>query len=420
MENIMENAQDQNTAEDSNTVCTDLTSPEKDQVAGTANVEVLDAQVTIVKPGEVELTVNEVKTRIESAINNAMGNAFAMALADKSFNETQQAIVVSTDDVESIKQDSVDTDIRYTDSRYFDVTKADKVIYTSTEKSNDQVQVDAYPDPEEVLENVEQRNFKVKNSHSPMKKRSILNQLSDSADRIKNETKARAALFALPRNRPAGQFIRQVFDSSSIDGVDGVHHINANRQGKTELGVLLDMDSHTPFNHPEAGLFESAGGFWHYVRTRPLVEDYRELYGSALLSKVSVIRDITRIKSGAYQQINVKGFRTIIADALWHKVTQNPVILDLMINSTLPFEQYYLMGELGIRKYTKEGYWIAAAFEEIRRAVRARLNENDAGVQPNFSKIETMADARAHLNDPYAAPARKQSPYGKRVENNRW
>jgi hypothetical protein len=402
----MENVQNQITGQAPEIVSADLLSSEKDNSNETVN-----------EPGETELTAIAVKDRIESTINNAMSNAFAMALADDSLNvKTSITENAATDEVSSV-QDSDNSIV--TKSSYFDASKADKVTHVNIENPNDQKNVEQYPDPEGVLENVEKRNFKPKSNHLAPKKRSILNQLSDSADRIKNETKARAALFSLPHNRPASQFIREVFDSSSIDGVDGVHHINAHRQGKTELGVLLDMDAHTPFDHPEAGSFESAGGFWHYVRTRPLLEDYRELYGNKLLSKVSVVRDISRIKPGTYQQINVKGFRTIIADALWHKVTQNSNILELMTNSTLPFEQYYLMGELSIRKYPKEGYWISAAFEEIRRATRERLSTGDTNIQPNFSKIETMTDPRAYLQDPYVNGPRKQSPYGKRTSDNR-
>lgn len=272
----------------------------------------------------------------------------------------------------------------------------------------------AYPDPEKVLTQVEDRTVR------PKKK-----PMTQQKQPVQEKPKGKMALFSLSNDRPASSLLKNVFDSTKIEGVDSVDHINIHNDAKTKLGRFLDMNSNTPFVHPEAGTFHSVGGLWHYVQTVPLVEEYRILTGAQLRRKVSLLRDEARNNQdnpNVPRHRTIKGFRTIIADAMWYKVTQNEEIVTLMAESTLPFEHYFTQGELNIRQYPSEGYWIVAAYEEIRRVIKLRLSTGDVSVQPDFTKIEMMPNPRNIVEKPRYDNRRNHqnnqapSPYGSRKE----
>lgn len=86
-----------------------------------------------------------------------------------------------------------------------------------------------------------------------------------------------------------------------------------------------------------------------------------------------------------------------------------------MSESTLPFEHYFTQGELNIRQYPSEGYWIVAAYEEIRRVIKLRLSTGDASVQPDFTKLEMMPNPR-NVDKPRFDNRRhhQPTPYGSR------
>lgn len=266
----------------------------------------------------------------------------------------------------------------------------------------------AYPDPEAVLQQVEDRSARPK-------KKPIVSNKKPVEQPIKPKNKM--ALFDLNNDRPASGLLKNIFDSSKIEGVDAVDHINIHNDAKTELGRFLDMNSNTQFVHPEAGTFHSVGGLWHYIQTFPLVEEYRILTGAQLRRKVSALREEARNNDNpdVPRPRNVKGFRTIIADAMWYKVTQNEKIVTLMAESTLPFEHYFTQGELNIRQYPSEGYWIVAAYEEIRRVIKLRLSTGDTSVQPDFTKLEMMPNPR-NVDKPRFDNRRhhQPTPYGSR------
>ena len=268
----------------------------------------------------------------------------------------------------------------------------------------------SYPDPETVLQQVEDRSAR------PKKKPIVSNKKQIETQPVKPKNKM--ALFSLGDNRPASSLLKNIFDSTKIEGADAVDHINIHNDAKTKLGRFLDMNSNTPFVHPELGTFHSVGGLWHYIQTSPLVEEYRILTGAQLRRKVATLRDEARFNGdnpNVPHQKKIKGFRTIVADALWYKVTQNEEIVTLMAESVLPFEHYFTQGELDIRQYPSEGYWIVAAYEEIRRVIKLRLQTNDVSVQPDFTKIEMMPNPR-NADKPRFDHRRghQPTPYGSR------
>ena len=249
---------------------------------------------------------------------------------------------------------------------------------------------------DEVLEKVEERITPPAKRKSARVEVASVEKLNSLAEHYgKKPAKGRAALFELPSDRPASQLLKNLFDSTSSEGVDGSDHINIHNNAATELGRFLDMNTYSPFVHPDAGCFHSVGGLWHYIQTRPLMEEFRILSGARVRAQAKKMKEDARNDSNAPRHTPIKGFRTIIADALWHKVTQNANAVRLMAESTLPFEHYFCQGDLAIRQYPSEGYWIVAAYEEIRRVIKHRLATGESDAQPDFSAIETLVDARA-------------------------
>lgn len=116
---------------------------------------------------------------------------------------------------------------------------------------------------------------------------------------------------------------------------DGIDHINVYSKGKTELGRLLSNFAHTPFVTEEDGSFQSMEGYWYYILSG---NDYlRSLYG--YIAKVR--------GEGNYFLKNwktFKGFKDKIRKGLRAKLEQNPDIVELLIESDLPLEHYYIFG----------------------------------------------------------------------------
>ena len=264
-----------------------------------------------------------------------------------------------------------------------------------------------------VLDKVEERINQPRQRHQRRPETASSDKLNALADQFKKPAKGRAALFELPSDRPASQLLKNIFDSSTMDGVDGVDHINIHNNAATELGKFLDMNSYSPFVHPDAGNFQSVGGLWHYIQTRPVMEEFRILSGARVRAQAKKMKEDAKANPNAPRHVSIKGFRTIIADAMWHKVTQNANAVRMMAESNLPFEHYFSQGDLGIRQYPSEGYWICAAYEEIRRVIKHRLATGNTDAQPDFSTIENLVDTR---NMPAPRPqARRESAYGHRT-----
>jgi len=299
-----------------------------------------------------------------------------------------------------------------TDSDFVTNTDVSIIENNDTAPSNPVAQTEedeGYPDPTKVLEGVEDRLNVPRKQKSPIKKhKDTQAQGAHSAD---HKPVKRPAIFGLAPDREAGQLLKNIFNPATLEGQDGVDHINIHNDAATELGRFLDMNAKSPFNHPELGMFQSVGGVWHYIQTQPLVEEYRILTGAKLRAKVAEIKKNSLSDHNAPRPTLVKGFRIIVADAMWHKVTQSEKAVQLMAESSLPFEHYFVQGDMKIRQYPSEGYWIIAAYEEIRRVIKARLGAGDPDEQPDFSHIETLRDPRSMIAQ---KPQRRDMPYGQR------
>lgn len=237
----------------------------------------------------------------------------------------------------------------------------------------------------------------------------------------KEEKKAKKKLPLLVSNSSAAsQLLEKAFASvRPVADVDGENHINIHNNAATELGRLLDMNAHTPIQHRLLGTFQSAGGLWHYIKTRGVdsagnettLENLRQLHGAKLRQEVIRFKNNPNIRT-----ISVQGFRTIICDALALKVQQNPKIEKLLLESgDIVLKHYYTEGTGGIRQYPTEGFWMVECFSYIREILQANALELSKGSESlyecDFSYIETFKDP----SKPVSAKAKKhRNPYGGR------
>lgn len=188
----------------------------------------------------------------------------------------------------------------------------------------------------------------------------------------------------VPKERTATTFIQNLIhhirETNKDDSVDGEDHINIAERAHTQLGRFLDINAHTPFVHPDLGRFESVGGLWYFIKVVEGRDEFRYTYGRA-----------NRLRGRNRRLSQVDGFATIIADATWVKILNNPNMAKKLQESTLPFRNYFLYGALNTVRHTPEAVWYCAVIEECRATLQDRAAAIAAGdtdvsmIQPDFS-----------------------------------
>lgn len=141
--------------------------------------------------------------------------------------------------------------------------------------------------------------------------------------------------------------------------VDGVNHINIWHTGATELGRQLSHTTETPFIHPYFGPFNSIEGFWYYIRSETKDDKLRMMFGQ---EAKNYGRKLTHIW--------VDGFPSIIMAANFHKIDQRPELKKMFVESTLPFDHYYLFGPGKVLVRPKVHGWLVGGFENLRRLMK--------------------------------------------------
>ena len=143
-------------------------------------------------------------------------------------------------------------------------------------------------------------------------------------------------------------------------GKDGEGHIRVDRIGETELGKLLSLDSPFQFKHYVYGNFVNVRSFWAYITSQTADDRLRVLRGIEL-----------NIESRKHGKVRVSNFKVLIADAVWQYVTSQPVLVKMILESTLPFDSYACHGRKdGIKIRRNESFWYCAILEEVRRALK--------------------------------------------------
>ncbi len=138
---------------------------------------------------------------------------------------------------------------------------------------------------------------------------------------------------------------------------DGTEHINIYSKGKTELGKLLSNFAYSPFEHKTYGRFNTAEGFWHWLKTGKQYDVFRKCSGSEAKSM-----------SKNYSSDFNEDFKAEIKKAVLYKIEQNDIINKLLKESTLPLTHYYYYGteDNGKVVVPDNSKWLVEYIELIR------------------------------------------------------
>ena len=158
---------------------------------------------------------------------------------------------------------------------------------------------------------------------------------------------------------------------------DGGDHINTSYCAKTHLGGALDVNAHIPFHHPDLGPFASVGGLWYFLGAETQDEVFRTLHSREC-----------RMRGKALKMREVKGFKTILAEATWIKIVGQEKLAEAVRDCTLPFRCYYLLGELALPVRSENEEWYCAVLNAIRTTLQGMQYSADAPQFPDFDFLE--------------------------------
>jgi hypothetical protein len=138
-------------------------------------------------------------------------------------------------------------------------------------------------------------------------------------------------------------------------------HINIHSKAATPLGKLLYDFAHTPFTHPYFSSFYSIEGFRWYVSSGFTEDRMRYLSGSRASRVGKTLRYVRN-----------DNFAEDVMAANYQKIIQHEDIRQMMIESTLPFDYYYVDERSPLKlvinpKWSEE---FIKGFEEIRTALK--------------------------------------------------
>ena len=140
---------------------------------------------------------------------------------------------------------------------------------------------------------------------------------------------------------------------------DGLTHINIYSRSNDHLGRMLSHFYYSPFNHPVFGPFNCMEGLWHWVKSQERDDKLRGMTGWKA-------KEHGKLMTKRY----LKNFQEIIMAANFYKIEQNPLLKELMINSNLPFEHYYIHGPAKLVIMPDSCEWLIKGFEQIRTLLK--------------------------------------------------
>lgn len=161
------------------------------------------------------------------------------------------------------------------------------------------------------------------------------------------------------------------------ESLDGIEHINIYSKGKTLLGRKLSNFAFSPFNHPVYGPFNSIEGFWFFLKCYLSHGDSHEELRS--LDGYLAKKRGTELLGETTENVSLrKEFQEEIILAIKLKLKQNRDILNLLVDSSLPLEHYYVFkGKTNFAKDLPEYRWIVDAIEEIRTVSQQFLKDKN-------------------------------------------
>lgn len=169
--------------------------------------------------------------------------------------------------------------------------------------------------------------------------------------------------------------------------MDGVDHINIDSRAKTELGRWLTHMQEAHFKHTRFGPFSSMEGFWAFARNGCTGDQYRRYRG---MTAVRASRKIETRK--------LANFYEIMLEANYAKIDQHPAFKKALIESTLPFEHYYIHGPKGA-KAGSPGILIKPAMDDMMVTMMTQLREmfrnGEVPAEPDYSDLFLINQERS-------------------------
>lgn len=181
---------------------------------------------------------------------------------------------------------------------------------------------------------------------------------------------------------------------------DGVDHINVNTSGETQVGRWISPRNNFKFNHPILGTFRSVENFSMFLRAAEFDDSLRKA------EDFVKARNYIRSTLGGFRK-NVRHLRALTLHAIYFRVMNNPLLMQLLIESSLPFDSYIVQRDTGVPQRFDGIFWLLDAFTEIRAALKERRSPNLAkfvdrqnGQNPEDIDIyeEVLTDLSGHYN----------------------
>ena len=170
---------------------------------------------------------------------------------------------------------------------------------------------------------------------------------------------------------------------------DGQNHFNLSTAATTALGEAMSLTSDLSFTHSHLGPVRCLEGIWGYMLSKPRAKAFLE----------KPYKSMGWLRKHATLMEDAPNIRLVIADALWQKVSQYKEVVDVLKESTLPFDVYVRSFD-GLLKRTFFAGWYIVLVEEIRRSIKS-------GKEPNLFQFADD-EIYTELKD---APREKQQAY---------
>lgn len=138
---------------------------------------------------------------------------------------------------------------------------------------------------------------------------------------------------------------------------DGTTHCNIWTKGRTSLGRKLSNLSRYGFLHEDHGWFECLEGYWYWLATGCRHEQFKQMHG---FDAKSVGSKMERVEMPDFQERFKEGMRL--------RLEQNADIRNELLNSTLPFEHYYVYGDNVVRDVKARHQWQLDFYDAYRKA----------------------------------------------------
>lgn len=143
---------------------------------------------------------------------------------------------------------------------------------------------------------------------------------------------------------------------------DPAHHINIWTKSRHNLGRALSNLSPNGFLHEDHGWFACLEGYWYWLATGCKHEQFKNMSG---WDAKSIGSKMARVEMPDFQERFKEGMRL--------RLEQNELLRLDLINSTLPFEHYYVYGDRSTGKVVDvkaKHQWQLDFYDEYRKAAQ--------------------------------------------------